>query len=456
MNSLIELPLTSGEKISEMSEITEDELFKTGIHEHEFKQLIADGVIIDKDLDEYKLIYESYIKKRAKNYYSKTFALSIAPTLKCNLSCAYCFEQESRKLTKIEDFPVSQLINFIKQEIKCLNINNVKLTWFGGEPLIKYKIMETLSNEIIELCEKNNLKFNAELITNGILFDDELIEKIKQWKISYIQVTIDGPKELHDKKRPLVNSKESGFEMIIENLKKIIPLNIRMNIRINVDHEVILMLQKFLEEINYYGIWPQHIKTVTLTLGKKQYFAGVKEDKNLFLSQEEFLEIEEKWRIIQKDFYNKWAKENNISQSKLRFMYPKLTEYYCPTANMPYSFVIDDSGYIHKCMEDIDDKSTRIQNIADEFDNNNSLYSYWQEAHKLNLTAECKDCKVMPICDENCSRNHINGVYNCPIWKYKLESVLKEQYIKLKSSPELISVPLTFKNDLIYNENSSN
>lgn len=84
-------------------------------------------------------------------------------------------------------------------------------------------------------------------------------------KVSFIQVTIDGPKEIHDKRRCL-KSGGGSYDRILSNLSNIkedTPLNV--DIRINVDKRNEKNIPDLLEDLKSYGLHQQ--KNVSINFG---------------------------------------------------------------------------------------------------------------------------------------------------------------------------------------------
>lgn len=105
--------------------------------------------------------------------------------------------------------------------------------------------------KILEFGHKNNIQ--VAIITNGVNLIEykELLEKYKD--IISLQITLDGCKEIHDKRR--IRSDGNGtFEEIVKNVNGIINLNIPLNIRINIDKEnmhILNVLKVSLSEHNW-------------------------------------------------------------------------------------------------------------------------------------------------------------------------------------------------------------
>ena len=219
------------------------------------------------------------------------------------------------------------------------------------------------------------------------------------------------------------------------------PEGLRLLIRINADKDVIKHLDKFLEDLDARGIWPQQARRVKLYLSLKELYPGINvNDKSVFLNKEEFYEAKEKFREMKLEYYNNWARRNNKRLAKRPFLYPKLPPVTCETVSSPYGLVIDHEGYIHKCWIDVNNEETRIQHISERFDITLPQYKKWLEFDKFSYNERCNNCKYYPVCYvcpwKLLNANHPNNV--CYEWKGTLETLLKKQYIMSIETPDKI------------------
>lgn len=227
------------------------------------EELINAGFIIDKDLDEFKLIKSknSLIRFSQNN----SLSLTLIPTTGCNFRCVYCFEKDKNYPNEVMSEQVmDEIINLIDTSLS--DGGNLSISWYGGEPLLRFDILKKLRIRIKNIVNKKNLNFNSGIVTNGYLLNKEISDELVKLGVSNAQITIDGEKEVHDKKRFLANGKGS-FDKIIENILSINE-ELSVAIRVNVDKENIDNLSKFINYINECGIGSK--KNVGI------YFAPVK------------------------------------------------------------------------------------------------------------------------------------------------------------------------------------
>jgi radical SAM protein with 4Fe4S-binding SPASM domain len=163
--------------------------------------------------------------KVAAEFINGICALELPTSLLCNCNCTYCYITEkwlkNKQISKndIEKILKASVDMFFKIENKNKN-NRFYMSAWGAEPFCNMDTLEL----IVDYCIENNMKFNTS--TNGTNNSDrakKLLYKIFESKItSNLQISVDGPKEIQDKNRPLYNSKISTFD---ENVKFIQYIN---------------------------------------------------------------------------------------------------------------------------------------------------------------------------------------------------------------------------------------
>lgn len=113
----------------------------------------------------------------------------------------------------------------------CEQLRNKNILLYGGEPLLaeNRKIIEYI------LYEDKKRGYKFKVITNG--YDlDSFIDLLSPKLINDIQITIDGTKDYHNKRR--VHYKElPTFDKIIANIRLALATNIKISVRVNNDNK---------------------------------------------------------------------------------------------------------------------------------------------------------------------------------------------------------------------------
>lgn len=148
--------------------------------------------------------------------------LTIELTGNCNLRCKYCiyndFYEGNRAFnTSNIDFETARkAIDYVYSH--CSE-ERLAITFYGGEPLLNFKVMK----QCIDYCLKNikhkNLYFS--FTTNLTLMTKEIADYVAQIPNMSILLSLDGPEEIHDRAR--VNRKgEGSFKEAFNGLKLLV------------------------------------------------------------------------------------------------------------------------------------------------------------------------------------------------------------------------------------------
>jgi uncharacterized protein len=385
------------------------------LSEEELKTLKHAKILTDNDYDEYLNIK---LNRHLKRFDKESMALTIAPTLHCNFACDYCFEK-SRPNVYMTDELENQTIEFIKRHTE---IKKLSITWFGGEPLLSFDRIKSLTNKIKSL----GITYSSSIITNGYLLTQTVVNNLFKLKIRHVHITIDGPKEIHNKRRPHIK-KNNSFEQIYENIQRLKPLikanKVSLSVRINIDHTNALYYHEIYKKlkVDFEGL----DISVYAGIVKKTYGSCSSIDDQLLDNQEQAsfnIEQYEKHNINNPDFF------------------PIKVSGECMARKL-YGYLIDARGDIYKCWSDVGDNNEAVGNIS----NMNSINSikltrYLTGADPFDKQ-ECQNCFFLPVCSGGCPHLALKKQFNdnpidlCLVAKNNLQKFL-EIYYELKTKKQ--------------------
>jgi radical SAM protein with 4Fe4S-binding SPASM domain len=165
-----------------------------------------------------KLLSDPYARRAVLNiaqsfrYFGIKKPLSIyAPFLvvwdfthKCNLNCKHCYSNSGA--TQEEELTTKEALDVVDQ---LSDAGVTALAFSGGEPLTRKDFFEVANHAI----EKG---LYVSLATNGTLLTKEMVQKIKQAKINYVEISIDGATaKTHDTFRGVTGA----FDKAVAGLK---------------------------------------------------------------------------------------------------------------------------------------------------------------------------------------------------------------------------------------------
>lgn len=216
--------------------------------------LVARGYITTKtEEEEY-----AFAKRMAEAFHkrSKLFSSFIfIPSYDCNFRCPYCVEGKmsgdgknwsKRAFTReMVDRAYEAMAEIAPHE----QLRGKQIILYGGEPLLAEN--EEIVTYMVEKGCASGYNFMA--ITNG--YDlDRYTHLLGPDKLSRLQITVDGTKEWHDRRR--VHYRDGGsFDKIVANIKLALEAGVYINVRANTDRlnfDSLAELKTLFTELGYY------------------------------------------------------------------------------------------------------------------------------------------------------------------------------------------------------------
>ena len=363
--------------------------------------------IIDDDRDELGELEYLYLRTKLD---SCKLSLVILTTLDCNCRCKYCYE--SRKKGKLSAQNQNLILDFIKEHKPSTGL---KITWFGGEPLLDKATIYNLSSRLVKFCAENGIEYKSSMITNLTLFDESDIEKFKQYNISQVQVTLDGPEKIHNLRRPELNCKNS-YSKIIRNINLLLSNGIEVDIRINIDRENEGYIDDLLDELE-----AKLPKTKLLCI----YPAPVCSSTEACKDVESSCIRDEDWSNFESLFYKK-AIQKNLSINVKKYVLPYVRAVSCGAEINNY-FVIDPQGNMYKCLMYVGDENRRFGTLDSNLNSISKHNLPWLIQSPFE-SSKCRNCKILPLCFGGCRHKAIT--------ENKLKPVCEINEINLKNKIE--------------------
>lgn len=139
--------------------------------------------------------------------------LHILPTEKCNFRCVYCYE--SFQIGRMKPHIINGIKNLMIRRME--NLKQLRISWFGGEPLAATDVVLDISQFAKDLANRNDCIYKFGMTTNGYLLDKKRFNQVINAGISSFQISLDGSEEFHNKTR--LRADGSGtFSKIWQNL----------------------------------------------------------------------------------------------------------------------------------------------------------------------------------------------------------------------------------------------
>jgi len=166
------------------------------INQDLYKKLEKNHIVINES-------NEREVEKEFRRYYwhllTGTSLHIIVPTLRCNFTCKYCYAIRAppdKKEFDMDKETAKKVVDFIYQSpAKVIHIE-----FTGGEPLLNFDVIKFIIEYSEKLRKVAKKEVGYSIITNGVLFNDKIVRYLMKNKVG-VCISLDGPKELHDKHR---------------------------------------------------------------------------------------------------------------------------------------------------------------------------------------------------------------------------------------------------------------
>ncbi len=348
--------------------------------------------------------------RTALNYarFDKSSArLVICPTMRCNFRCTYCFQEHRASADMTKDVQNS-LIRHVESLIDE-GIREICVTWFGGEPLLRWDLISSLTQDMRSLCIDHGVGYSSAIITNGYLLSADIVRQMLEldpqgWTI---QVTIDGDQKHHDDRRRLMSG-EGTFSVIASNLSSIRMDEIKVAVRVNIDKCNIGEFEKVKEQFEFQQ--NVYCYATPITIEKTQNTAQVSACYS-------HCEHGTMWR--------KLADTDAKSFSVSALLDGQLSV--CSAEHF-YSAVIDPAGYMYKCLDEAGRSEHAYANLLDP-DLSRPEWQVKYTGRDVFGENECSDCPCLPLCHGGCfAQFETQGTHKCAPVKFLLEDALVKEY----------------------------
>jgi uncharacterized protein len=309
------------------------------------------------------------------------FSAIVVLNLDCNLACPYCYEDDYRGTQYMSVETAALLVETICRD-RIGKGQQVRLTFYGGEPLLSLNLIRAIAMPLRETAQKAGVAFSFSLVTNGTLLNRSCAEELVALGLSGAKITIDGPTELHNRSRPYISGRGS-YDAIVRNVRDIfdiVPLQLGGNFTRDNYRDFPRMLDDLLDR----GIDPARIGTVLFApvvpkAGKRDLT-----DFNTGCTCSY-----EPWLMEA----GVWLREETLKRG---FPAPKPKLSAC-MVELEHELVINVDGSFYKCPAFMAYPELRIGSLAEGI-------SDYRESHNMDLwkTDECLECAYLPICFGGC------------------------------------------------------
>jgi uncharacterized protein len=356
------------------------------------QDLFEQGFLVSQSIDEIERIRVYFQEVR---FSTTGLRVLIAPTLGCNLRCAYCFERGvggAPAMRRMSPATADAVCAFV--EDASAGKEEVFVNWFGGEPLMRLDIIAQISERLLRALDGSDVRYVAQITTNGVLLTRKVVRELCAWKVQQCQLSVDvpGTNKLDARGRPVLTRQLDRAAEAAAHLK----IKLRVNIAGDSEAEFDALYEGLRARGLHETLDRIHLALVLPTECGGDDCARLSLDKS--------------------GAYHVFRRE----RAKLRSMGFPLSEP-VPTGSKPCGatcvdqVVIDPQGFLYKCLNDLGSidrayasvlpgRPVRPKNLL-------PWLTYDWFSHE-----ECRACPLLPRCAGGCPHRRM--------WHYVSDSCL--------------------------------
>jgi uncharacterized protein len=366
---------------------------------------VENGFLVPQNVDEAARLEREY---RQSMDAEPVLSLTILPTLACNLGCSYCYEGRPGP-EHMSGAVEAALITFVRERLTH-GSRGMSVIWYGGEPLLRKETIGTLSREFLQLCEARQADYEAAIITNGYLLDQATAAWLKGLGVKTAQITLDGPADIHDARRPLATGGRT-FRTILANITAAADV-LDIGVRVNVDVRNRDAVARLLDVLVAEGV----AEKVTIYPAMTESYGpgcGCGDQHRLGRERFSLLSLEASLELTRRGL-------SDPQRPEARFL-P------CGAVRRA-SAIVTPSGGLAACWARVSWPDRYIGHVL------SPMTAAIEDERRLwfgfdPFQLECRDCKVLPICMGACPHLHFErGLLDCPAWKHHPEEHILNFY----------------------------
>ena len=363
--------------------------------EDEFKHLLPEKIDVEKMIANTR---RELSDEDLEELISSLRMITFNVTEECSYRCSYCIysgnyenvRTHSRKRIRFNTAKktIDYLVQWISHKKRKLKYNSVNIGFYGGEPLLEIHLIEKIMAYTQkrfrdkELRDKFVAKFS--MTTNGYLLEGNILELMVKYNVT-LDISLDGPKEEHDKFR-VTRGGKGTWDTIMKNLKEI-----RLKYPGFYENNVKFLctlhpLHDFARIDDFFSDTRNHIAVDTVIANSVSLEALKESIKTKILAH-----------MKKQESFLLYKMMSNRLDSRLK--YKEISDNTKFTAIcMPgeWKLFIDTEGRFHFCEKIKTDFSIGNVDNGFDFDKIRQIYRAWSE---LVIKNRCWECSVWSFCN---------------------------------------------------------
>jgi uncharacterized protein len=354
-------------------------------------------ILVDADADDERMLADAKVAFASDMARTPTQLIAV-PSFGCNLACTYCYQElfdSTRGL--IEPAVIDAFFAWIDR-FHAADNPRPYITLFGGEPLVDTPAHRDRVARYLDGARARGL--TVAVVTNG--YDlESFVGLLAAGPIREVQVTLDGPSQVHDQRRPHAGG-GATFERIVRGMDAAIAAEIPLNLRVVVDRAnlpALPDLARFAEARGWLDLPSTRFKT---QVGRNYELFGCAAGQrrtDLFERAElwgAYVELAEREPALRKFYRPRFHGMSHLAETG-ELPAPNFDG--CPATKKEWAFGPD--GTLYGCTATVGNPRYRLGSFYPTVTRDEQAIAGWSERSTLRME-ECAQCNLAPLCGGGC------------------------------------------------------
>jgi len=325
--------------------------------------------------------------------------LIVVPSFGCNLACTYCYQElfDPAGAGLIAPVAIEAFFAYVDRH-HLAGPHKPYLTLFGGEPLRDAPAHRDRIERFLAGARTRGMQ--VAVVTNG---HDLLayLPLLAGGTVKEVQVTLDGPRELHDARRPHKDG-HGTFDRIAAGVDALLEAGVPVNLRVVADRENLPRLPElaaFAEARGWLGRPASRFKT---QIGRNYELFGCasRQDRGALFDRVElwaaYLELCEAHPVLRRFHAPRFHGLGHLAETG---ELPPPNFDACPATKTEWAF--SPEGGVFGCTATVGHPAHRLGSFFPEVTRDEPAVARWSGRSTLTMPG-CAGCALAPVCGGGC------------------------------------------------------
>jgi len=356
------------------------------------------GFLVDSPDEDQSALEGALATWRAEAALTPT-QLIVVPSFGCNLACTYCYQElfDPAGAGLIAPEAIGAFFAYVDRHHLGGTVRPY-LTLFGGEPLRDTPAHRDRIERFLAGAKARDMQ--VAVVTNGHDLQ-AFVPLLSRGMVKEVQVTLDGPRDLHDSRRPHKDG-HGTFDRIAAGVDALLEAGIPVNLRVVADRENLPRLPElaaFADARGWLGRSPIRFKT---QIGRNYELFGCasRQDKGALFDRVDlwaaYVELCEAHPVLRRFHSPRFHGLGHLAEAG---ELPPPNFDACPATKTEWAF--SPEGGVFGCTATVGHPAHRLGTFFPEVTRDEAAVARWSGRSTLSM-AGCQGCALAPVCGGGC------------------------------------------------------